>query len=185
MDAHDPRVPRLEVSNRRPGGWFARSLRVLFVLGLVGIISAGATGVGAYIYYAQDLPPLENFETMETYQPTRFEAADGQLVGQWSDGKQIAVRWDQLPRELILALMAAEDKSFFFHQGLDITSILRAVYTNLMAGKIAGGGSTITAGALVLTAGGGSSHLPSASGSRARGWRTGGRRGRRRRPAAR
>ena len=144
MNTSRPSGPHLEVSNRRPGGWIQQTLRALFVLGVVSLIAGAATGVGAYIWYAQDLPPLENFEKMETYQPTRFEAADGQLVGQWSDGKQIAVRWDQLPRELILALMAAEDKSFFFHQGLDITGILRAVYTNLMAGKIAGGGSTIT-----------------------------------------
>ena len=106
MDAHDSSGPLLEVANRRPGGWVQRALRALFVMGLVGGITGAAAGVGAYVWFAQDLPPLENFETMETYQPTRFEAADGQLVGQWSDGKQIAVRWDQLPRELILALIA-------------------------------------------------------------------------------
>jgi penicillin-binding protein 1A len=144
MGGHEPSGPHLEVSNRRSGGWTLKLLRSFIVMGLVGAVAGAATGIGAYIWFAQDLPPLENFEKMETYQPTRFEASDGQLVGQWSDGKQIAVRWDQLPRELILALMAAEDKTFFFHQGLDITGILRAVYTNLMAGKIAGGGSTIT-----------------------------------------
>ena len=86
MNTSRPSGPHLEVSNRRPGGWIQQTLRALFVLGVVSLIAGAATGVGAYIWYAQDLPPLENFEKMETYQPTRFEAADGQLVGQWSDG---------------------------------------------------------------------------------------------------
>ena len=140
----DASAEATHVSNRRSGGWFAAVFRVSVVLILVGGIGAAATGAGAYVWYARDLPALENFDTLARHHPSRFEAADGQLVGQWSDGKQITVRWDQLPRELILALMAAEDKKFFFHQGLDLTGIFRAVVTNLMAGKIQGGGSTIT-----------------------------------------
>ena len=51
---------------------------------------------------------------------------------------------DQAPRQLIHAVLAAEDGRFYQHHGVDLRGVLRALYTNLRHGTIRQGGSTIT-----------------------------------------
>ncbi len=54
------------------------------------------------------------------------------------------VRLAALPRELVLAVLAAEDAGYFEHRGVSITGIARAAWVNLMRGGVAQGGSTLT-----------------------------------------
>ncbi|MDP6944986.1 MAG: transglycosylase domain-containing protein, partial [Myxococcota bacterium] len=75
---------------------------------------------------------------------TRFEAADGQLVGEWYQQRRLQLRWDELPRDLVLSFLAAEDARFFSHTGVDLKGVVRAMITNLRAGSIQEGASTIT-----------------------------------------
>lgn len=64
-------------------------------------------------------------------------AEDGQRVGE-------AVTLDEVPRVLIDATLAAEDKRFFSHSGIDWLAIARAVRGNATAGRVVSGASTIT-----------------------------------------
>ncbi len=54
------------------------------------------------------------------------------------------VKYSDLPKNLIEAVISAEDKNFFHHKGVDYKAILRAFYSNLLNRKIVSGGSTIT-----------------------------------------
>lgn len=54
------------------------------------------------------------------------------------------VRLDELPRDLIQAVLAAEDARFFQHQGLSLRGIARSAWVNLRGGGIRQGGSTLT-----------------------------------------
>lgn len=54
------------------------------------------------------------------------------------------VRVDEVPEELVEAVLAAEDRSFFHHAGLSFSGIARAVWKNLTGGEVTQGGSTIT-----------------------------------------
>ncbi len=56
----------------------------------------------------------------------------------------VTVELDQVSPYFIKAIIAAEDKNFYHHHGLDYNAIARAIYHNLQAGKIVSGGSTIT-----------------------------------------
>ena len=51
---------------------------------------------------------------------------------------------DELPEEVVEAVLAAEDHSFFTHSGLSLTGILRAAWVNTRGGEIRQGGSTLT-----------------------------------------
>jgi penicillin-binding protein 1B len=51
---------------------------------------------------------------------------------------------DELPEDLILAVLAAEDANFLEHSGVSIRGILRAAWTNLWAREVRQGGSTLT-----------------------------------------
>jgi penicillin-binding protein 1B len=54
------------------------------------------------------------------------------------------IRFDETPKVLIDAVLAAEDHRFFAHSGLDPRALLRAAWANLRAGRVKEGGSTIT-----------------------------------------
>ena len=54
------------------------------------------------------------------------------------------VPYEEIPREFVNALLAAEDRNFFHHHGVDLPGIMRAMAANIMAGRVVQGGSTIT-----------------------------------------
>ena len=54
------------------------------------------------------------------------------------------IRLAELPRSLVDAVIAVEDNRFFEHSGLDVRGLLRALWVNTRAGRVAQGGSTIT-----------------------------------------
>lgn len=54
------------------------------------------------------------------------------------------INYQDIPKIYIKAIIAAEDKNFFRHHGFDIKSIIRAFISNLKAGRVTQGGSTIT-----------------------------------------
>ncbi|BCJ91095.1 penicillin-binding protein [Terrihabitans soli] len=113
------------------------------ILGLVG-----AAGVTIFIWkLAQDLP---DHATLEKYEPpimTRLHAVDGSLIAEYANERRLFLPIQAVPAQVIQAFMAAEDKNFFNHGGIDVTGIARAVLTNLEnygRGVRAQGASTIT-----------------------------------------
>ncbi len=54
------------------------------------------------------------------------------------------VRVDDVPEELVEAVLAAEDDSFFSHAGLSLSGIARAAWVDLTGGEVSQGGSTLT-----------------------------------------
>ncbi|MGH8551062.1 MAG: penicillin-binding protein 1B [Methylococcales bacterium] len=57
---------------------------------------------------------------------------------------RILVKLDQVPKQLIQALLATEDRDFYAHHGISLKAIVRAVFANIRAGGVVQGGSTIT-----------------------------------------
>ncbi len=138
-----PNAPRLTIDNRRRGGWWW--LPRLAVAGLgAGITAAAMAAVLVYTALAHDLPRLDRFDTMAGVGVTRFEAADGSLVGERYTERRLALSWEEMPRPLILSFLAAEDARFFEHSGLDFRGIVRAMVANFFAGGVKEGASTIT-----------------------------------------
>jgi len=111
---------------------------------LGGTVLGTSALVGAYFYVSSTLPRVE---TLADYRPpliTRIYSDDGTIIAEYSKERRVLVAIEQMPRQLTQAFVAAEDSSFFKHQGIDFQSILRAALKNVRAGGIAQGGSTIT-----------------------------------------
>ncbi len=70
--------------------------------------------------------------------------ADGALIDDFSVERRFWVNLEDLPPIVGQAFIAAEDRRFYQHQGVDIPGIARAFWVNFQAGEIRQGGSTIT-----------------------------------------
>ena len=68
----------------------------------------------------------------------------GDKIGEFVDKRRYFVGLATIPQHLIDAFVSAEDKKFFRHRGIDYFSVLRAMVTNLVAGEVKQGASTIT-----------------------------------------
>ncbi|RBY80505.1 transglycosylase domain-containing protein [Blastococcus sp. TF02A-26] len=75
---------------------------------------------------------------------SRVLAADGSLITMFYENNRTVVTGDQIAPVMKDALVAIEDSRFFRHNGLDVQGTLRALVTNVAAGSVEEGGSTIT-----------------------------------------
>jgi penicillin-binding protein 1A len=118
----------------------------MILTGCVILVAIVAIGAGAALWYmwSSNLPYIG---TLKNYQPpliTEIYSDSGEVIGRLWEEKRILVSLDQLPEHLIQAFIAAEDSRFYQHEGVDPTSIVRALIKNTLAGRIEQGGSTIT-----------------------------------------
>ncbi len=107
-----PRPP-LRIRNRRKGGFIRWTLRLGFLVVVAAVQVAGLVAVGAYIEFSRDLPSIP---TIDAYRPptvSTFHAHDGRLLGEFTTQRRVVVPLAKMPRHLIQAFLAAEDKRFF------------------------------------------------------------------------
>lgn len=96
-------------------------------------------------HYEAKLPSVEQLKN--GYQPaqvTRVFARDGTLLGSVFTERRTVVAFNDVPGHVKLAFLAAEDATFYEHEGLNYFGMLRALFANLRAGTTRQGASTIT-----------------------------------------
>nr|MDQ3974696.1 transglycosylase domain-containing protein [Actinomycetota bacterium] len=81
---------------------------------------------------------------VDTPQQSLVYAADGSVIATLRLANRENVARGDLPRVLVDAVVAAEDRRFFAHGGLDLRAVVRAALANRRAGQVVQGGSTIT-----------------------------------------
>jgi penicillin-binding protein 1A len=136
----------VEVTNRSDGGFLYWLLR-FYAFGLLcGLGALLMTAFGTYVYFAATLPTLPDIATYHDVAATTtvMRAADGTPLAELANERREILTFDRFPPQLVQAFLAAEDRRFYEHQGLDYRGIVRALNANLRAGVVAQGGSTIT-----------------------------------------
>ncbi|WP_421731657.1 penicillin-binding protein 1A [Brevundimonas sp.] len=117
-------------------------------IGLLGAIALAGLVVAVYAAWLfHDLPDASELADYRPPTATRVYAGDGTLIGEFSDERRIYVPYEQIPEPVIHAFMAAEDKNFFQHGGIDVSGLGRAMFKNVfnvLTGRRLEGGSTIT-----------------------------------------
>ena len=116
---------------------------LVFVFLLCLSIAVGATA-GVLFVYNSDLPQVDQLEDYRPSLITEVYADDGQVIGSFALERRIQVTYDQIPQVLKDAVISVEDQNFYEHWGIDFYGIARAGLKNLMAGRVVGGGSTLT-----------------------------------------
>lgn len=110
------------------------------VIGLVLILTS-------FWKISQELPDFRQLAKYEPAVTTRLYAGDGQLMMEYATEKRLFVPEEKIPTIVKEAFIAAEDKNFYHHSGIDFFGIARAVIGNLKnigTGRRPAGASTIT-----------------------------------------
>ncbi len=118
--------------------------RIAYGGAVVGVWGA-MLGIVLIAYLSLDLPDLENLPAAGSNDTAIVVKAingatlvrQGPIYGDW-------ISYEQTPKALIDAFVAIEDRSYFDHGGIDGKGLARAVWSNVRAGGVRAGGSTIT-----------------------------------------
>jgi len=124
-----------------------RFLGFLFAAGTILFI-VGIAGVSALLWhYSKDLPDYSQLQDYEPPVMTRVHAADGALLAEYANQRRLYLPIQAIPKLVTNAFVAAEDKNFYQHPGIDIYGIARAglLYVeNYGSSRRPQGASTIT-----------------------------------------
>lgn len=115
---------------------------VSVLIGLVAI--AAAVGVFVILLAYDNLPPTDSLTDYRPKIPLRIYTSDGVQIGEFGEERRAIVGINEVPDVLKHAIIAAEDERFYHHTGVDLVGVMRAAYSNLLAGGRRQGASTIT-----------------------------------------
>ncbi|MBV7387992.1 PBP1A family penicillin-binding protein [Pasteurellaceae bacterium TAE3-ERU1] len=112
---------------------------------LLTLLIVGCVAVGIMYYHIKsELPDVKTLKTVELQQPMQVYTADNKLIGEIGEQRRIPVALENIPPQLIHAVLATEDSRFYDHYGLDPVGIARAVWVAITNGGASQGASTIT-----------------------------------------
>jgi len=90
------------------------------------------------------LPSVENIAEERLKVPMRVYSVEGRLLGEFGEERRIPVVLGDVPKDLVNAILAAEDAEFYNHWGVDFRGVARAAVANMRSGGRRQGASTIT-----------------------------------------
>ena len=108
------------------------------------IVGSGVGLVGVYFWAASDLPGFKNLTEYKPPVVSTVYTHDGKVLGNLFAEKRFLATLADMPPLLPKAFLAAEDSSFYQHEGVDPMAIFRAFLRNMQHGGAKQGGSTIT-----------------------------------------
>ncbi len=122
-----------------------RSLfKTVSVAATVGLI---VLGLGIFLIFERfisSLPDVTNLKSFHHEVATQVFSDEGTLIGEFTTERRYPVQFEAIPKHVIQAFLAAEDAKFYEHGGVDFGGIGRAIISNILKGRYAQGGSTIT-----------------------------------------
>src|SRR5689334_22315119 len=124
-----------------------RFLGFLFAAGTIFFIVGVAAMAGLLWHFSKDLPDYSQLKDYEPSVMTRVHAGDGSLLAEYAKERRLYLPIQAVPKLVINAFVAAEDKNFYQHPGVDIYGIGRAgmlYIENYGSGRRPQGASTIT-----------------------------------------
>ena len=114
----------------------------IVLLFIFGLIFGGM--LGWMLSETKNIENSENFTEFETALPTKLLDINGEIITEFaSDEKREIISYNELPQQLIDALITREDRIFFSHNGFSFKALVRAVIGKL-TNRSLGGGSTLS-----------------------------------------
>ena len=101
----------------------------------------------AFWYFSAGLPDYKKLSNYEPSVSSRVYSSNGKLIAEYAVEKRLFIPFNSIPKKVINSFLAAEDKNFFKHPGIDAKGIIRATIKNvenIVNDKRLEGASTIT-----------------------------------------
>ncbi|VAV86710.1 Multimodular transpeptidase-transglycosylase [hydrothermal vent metagenome] len=111
---------------------------------MVGLIWLLILMVPVVIYYAYDLPDISDIKQKTGRSTVMIMDRDGGLLASYGNVYGDWLNYEEIPQNLVQAVIATEDRRFFNHFGVDFRGMLRALIKNITSRSVAEGGSTIS-----------------------------------------
>ncbi len=116
-------------------------LAAMFAAGLLLFI-AGILFI--FLVLVPELPPIDNLEDAELQVPLRIFDKNEFLLAEYGEHRRIPVKYEDIPKKIEQAFLAAEDDQFWEHAGVDPLALMAAAFELVTTGNKSRGGSTIT-----------------------------------------
>lgn len=97
-----------------------------------------------WVLFARNLPDAEALIEYESPLPTVVRDVNGEPFHSYARERRVQLEYADFPKLLVRAYLAAEDKTFFSHGGIDYPGIVSAIFDNIFSSKRSRGASTIT-----------------------------------------
>ena len=117
-----------------------------FIKTILLLVFAGIIVLAVFIFYlSKTLPSLAELENPKLEEATKIYSSDGELIDKFFLKNRTKVTLDNIPKDMIQALIATEDQKFYDHWGVDVNRIFKAFFKNILKGSLTKeGASTIT-----------------------------------------
>jgi penicillin-binding protein 1A len=134
VDKRAARKARKSKKPKKRGGGFRLPWIFSFLFGaiLIGGTLAAITGYVAFLHYSEDLPEVSQLANYDPPVVSRVYAGDGRLLAEYAVENRVFVPITAIPKRVINAFLSAEDKTFYTHPGIDVPSMIKAAWINLL-----------------------------------------------------
>jgi penicillin-binding protein 1A len=114
--------------------WCIIDIAIVAIVGLAILV----------IHIENELPDVSVLNDVQMQVPLRIYTNDGKLIAEYGEKRRVPVPYEQIPKQLVNAVLATEDQRFFEHPGVDFLGLMRASVQLALTGTKSQGGSTIT-----------------------------------------
>jgi penicillin-binding protein 1A len=121
-----------------------KALKISLIAAFTAVAGALVIASCLYLYLSPKLPSTEELKDVRMQIPLKVVSQDLKIIREFGEKKRTPVTFDELPKSMVDALLAAEDATFFDHGGIVISGLVRSVVQLVSQGRAVGGGSTIT-----------------------------------------
>jgi penicillin-binding protein 1A len=133
-EALEQKIPA-RLKTRKARTWIVGSVVILGGIGAIRFVS---------IDIDRNLPDPAELKTFARPGTLTIRASDGSVLHQLGPATRTSLTLDKMPKQLVQAFVASEDRRFYDHSGIDFQGIGRAVFRNLTSRDVVEGGSTLT-----------------------------------------
>lgn len=131
-------------TRKTQNSWLKKAVKWLAITGVCGAGAAISLGLVIFSVAYYQLPAIDALTQYRPKVPLRVYTANGDLIGEFGEERRDYVPFEEIPRHVKLAILAAEDNGFYEHSGIEFMGIARAAISNIITGRRGQGGSTIT-----------------------------------------
>ncbi len=144
LENQRPNKQKKKAPKKKRTGFLKMLVIGVFSFSIVALLIGFTGAFFVYHKFSDELPDVRELKDFQPSTVTLMYSDKDELIAEFYLEKRIMVPLKEIPVQLKQAALAVEDSNFYYHLGIDPKAIFRAFLTNMQAGHVVEGGSTIT-----------------------------------------